>query len=62
MMETDFPELPCVVEEVETALSDGGSDFERVFLEQDSESDEGGDLSSLSRINSFGSEKEPWNN
>jgi hypothetical protein len=53
MMGTDFPELPSGGEKVEPALSESSSDFEEVFLEQDSEQEEGQDLPSLSRSNSL---------
>jgi hypothetical protein len=60
MMGTDFPELPSGARKVETALIDGSSDFEEIFLEQDSEYEEGQDVSSLLRTNSLCSDEDFW--
>jgi hypothetical protein len=57
IIDDDFPERLRVAEKVDTALSDGSFYFE-VFLEQDSEYEDGQDVSSLSRANSLCSEED----
>jgi hypothetical protein len=58
IIDDDFPERLRVAEKVDTALSDGSFYFEEVFLEQDSEYEDGQDVSSLSRANSLCSEED----
>jgi len=60
IIDDDFPERPCVAKKVGTALRNGSFDYEEVFLEQDSEYEDGQDFSSLSRTNSLCSEEGLW--